>query len=975
MKLDFDELSPEEIQLVLLEEIESEDKLNYLAKTYSKQSNYSIKEKKLIFQNTLQASNKLSNLGKIYYDKEEYSKALPLFNRALDIKKLHLKNSFNSYKKRFNNYPPPPPYFILIHVIYEFFCAIFYIMSYVFNIEKNFMFFSKFSSQAFVSMRYLDVASSLNSLAALHFIMGDYIEAQKSHQIALAIRETHIIADNKPDNINELIQSLENLARIYCYRGYFFRAEPLYQRAFYLSKKQILWKEHRATSLSALADFYEDLGEYSKAEPLFHHTLSICLGSYGEKSIYTANAYCDKARLYCNMRKYTESRFLYKRALVIYEEKLGKEHPNISPILIGLSHFYNHKKLFKKAISLASRALEIKEKKFGKNNLHTSYIIQHLGYFYYKEGVYTLAEELYERVLIINEKHFGLELGIVGILKNYADLLQAKNNVEGAIFFAKRATNILQKNRNKNRKLTKNLKESFLKKHKDTYRTLSEWLVDAGRLVEAEHVIEMLKEEETFSYIRRDRSRDGISSNKTIGYTPQEQPWQQRYEEISTQLIVKNEEFRQLQELGDQRSETEEQRYEQLEKDMDIAEQHLATFCEDIRKASFKRKRRDALAQKNLLEMEYSEQLQGTLENLERIAGKGVVVLHYLVREEKISAWLTTSNIRKALTISVSAKNLRRKIHNYRQTLQQRDSLDAFAQALYQDLIAPFESDLQQAKAHTLMLSLDDALRYIPIAALHDGNRYLAERYKLCIYTAALGGHNLTEKPKAQWQVAGMGVNEAVRLTTDYDIVEEHDFKALSYVTDELEGIIFDQEQKTRGVLSGKICINDCFTKTQFKNILGQRRHSVLHLATHFSLKPGAEANSFLLLGQQQTLSLRELNTGFVFNFKHLDLLTLSACNTAMSDEHGYLDKIGGSEIESFANLAQKKGANAVMASLWAVNDRSTSHLMKEFYRLREEEGLNKVQSLKKAQQLLIDHPRWNHPYYWSGFILMGNWL
>jgi len=178
------------------------------------------------------------------------------------------------------------------------------------------------------------------------------------------------------------------------------------------------------------------------------------------------------------------------------------------------------------------------------------------------------------------------------------------------------------------------------------------------------------------------------------------------------------------------------------------------------------------------------------------------------------------------------------------------------------------------------------------------------------------------------------------------------------------------------------------------------RKFSLVHIASHFQFKPGNETSSFLLLGDGSHLTLERIkNLPNIFG--GVELLTLSACDTATSGEDA-----SGKEFEGFAVLAQRQGAKAVLASLWPVADQSTQLLMQEFYRLREATpGMLKAEALREAQLDLLhgtingdtfdnasrgvkinDHQTsstsfpfnsgapYSHPYYWSPFILIGNW-
>jgi CHAT domain-containing protein len=175
----------------------------------------------------------------------------------------------------------------------------------------------------------------------------------------------------------------------------------------------------------------------------------------------------------------------------------------------------------------------------------------------------------------------------------------------------------------------------------------------------------------------------------------------------------------------------------------------------------------------------------------------------------------------------------------------------------------------------------------------------------------------------------------------------------------------------------------------------------VVHIASHFKFQPGNETQSFLLLGDGTHLTLAEIkNMGQLFS--GVDLLTLSACNTALGDRMG-----DGKEVESFGVIAQRKGAGAVMASLWPVVDESTQLFMREFYRVHTTiQKSTKSASLRQAQLALLrgqiqsggrkntntsvdrgfgstaSQPRFEtdpnapyaHPYFWAPFILIGNW-
>ena len=96
-------------------------------------------------------------------------------------------------------------------------------------------------------------------------------------------------------------------------------------------------------------------------------------------------------------------------------------------------------------------------------------------------------------------------------------------------------------------------------------------------------------------------------------------------------------------------------------------------------------------------------------------------------------------------------------------------------------------------------------------------------------------------------------------------------------------------------------------------------------------------------------------------------LVTLSACNTALSERH---------DVDFVTSLAEAfwiAGSRSVVATLWSVDDDSTGLLMGEFYK-GIKSGKTKSQALRDAQLAVKNDSRFEHPYYWGGIVLFGDW-
>lgn len=269
------------------------------------------------------------------------------------------------------------------------------------------------------------------------------------------------------------------------------------------------------------------------------------------------------------------------------------------------------------------------------------------------------------------------------------------------------------------------------------------------------------------------------------------------------------------------------------------------------------------------------------------------------------------------------------------------------SQQIYQWLIQPIAQELEQSKVKTLTFVLDGTLRNIPIAALHDGERYLIEKYSVAITP----GLQLVE-PRSLSQ--SQRLNALVGGLTE----ERQGFSSLPGVAREATQIA--------SKLNTQIFLDRKFTKQNLQESIQETQFPLIHLATHgqFSSKL---SDTFLLMwddrlaieGLRNLLKSRSDKTP-------IELLVLSACDTAEGDQRATL---------GLAGLAVRSGARSTLATLWAVNDNSTAELMTEFYRSLSQQHMSKAESLRQAQLKLLKDPGYQHPYYWSPFILIGNWL
>lgn len=549
---------------------------------------------------------------------------------------------------------------------------------------------------------------------------------------------------------------------------------------------------------------------------------------------------------------------------------------------------------------------------------------------------------------------------------------------QAALFFAKVAVNKLQDARKRISDLDPSIRECFLKVHQDRYRYLADLLMGMGRFGEAEHVLGMLKDFESYTYTR-DKRREGEAFDR-MPLDAQQTQSMAAFDAATAALVQAGAARDRLIALQRQGSLTPEQQ----------KELGAATTALGAAQTAFRGELGDLAdvvagldATKTPDQAEKADRvasIQPRLISTVRRLGKDVAALHAVVLSDRIHWLLTTSNYQKSIVVPIDITALRKDIGLYRQAISdQAVFITDPASRLYQAAFEPVDKALRAAGVKHVMLSLDDALRYLPMAALHDGKDWLAKRYAFSSFRA-IDEVQTGPSDAAEWRVAALGASKG-----------GSGLSPLPAVPAELSGIV-RADGATTGVLPGVVSLDTAFDRAALGTAMAGG-YRVIHIASHFSLDPSSADKSFLLLGTGHELPLTEFIRDGSFTAIDVDLLALSACQTGVPGGNQ-----NGSEVDaSLAELAQKAGASAVLASLWSVADESTAVLMQRFYAIHAKGGTSKAEALRQAQIALmsmqggtgIDRGKlkpqpgkpkgpavtgYAHPFYWAPFTLLGNW-
>jgi CHAT domain-containing protein len=278
---------------------------------------------------------------------------------------------------------------------------------------------------------------------------------------------------------------------------------------------------------------------------------------------------------------------------------------------------------------------------------------------------------------------------------------------------------------------------------------------------------------------------------------------------------------------------------------------------------------------------------------------------------------------------------------NFFENSNSNEFIETFAQ-LNDLLIKPIEKYLPKEGEH-LTLAIDSSLQKLPWSSLYDGHKYLIEKYSLSL---AIGSK--LQSPKA------LGSNISSLVAGASQFPKNSQFVELPSVRSEISTV--------KAELKGKSLLNSQFTS---QALLKQAENvRILHIASHgqFSSNP----QQTFLLDWNGKFQLSQLNS-LLRNRQDnpLDLLVLSACDTAKGDRRALLG-LAGTAIQS--------GAKSAIASLWLVNDQSQVIFMKEFYTQLLKNKKSKAEALRLAQLKLLGSKEYSSPYYWAGIVLLGSW-
>ncbi len=551
------------------------------------------------------------------------------------------------------------------------------------------------------------------------------------------------------------------------------------------------------------------------------------------------------------------------------------------------------------------------------------------------------------------------------VLKNLGSFFQTQGDTELAIIFLKETINTYESIRSEIQGLDNSLQESYLSSVESTYRDLADLLLTQNRILEAQRVLDLLKVQELSDYLYHVRGNE--ETEQGTGYRPPEEKFLALNQQRTDQLILSSQKLAELEKIPPSNL-TEDQRQEliSLRKEQNSERGKFRDFLESEEVQAVIGDLKANLSTNESLSFNLSQdaKLKEQLQTIKQ-SGRNAAIIYPLILGDRLEIVVVSADTPPLRhTVPISRAELNETILAARQTLttiprQPGHSIGTFEPLakLHDWLIKPIESTLESANIETIIYAPDGALRYIPLAALFDGDneQWLIEKYDINNITAL----SLTDFD----EVAPLDdFNLIAGAFPSHDVTLEFGTRQIP-----LEGLPYavrEVETLAETIPSSSVRLNEQFNGDI---IYEMNSYDVVHLATHAEFVSGRPKDSYIAFGKGEFATLEDVRD---WDLSNVALIVLSACETGVGDTLG-----NGVEVLGLGYQMQQQGADAILASLWSVSDRSTQILMNDFYENLLQGNVTKTAALQEVQRKMLNDDTFSHPYYWASFILIGNGL
>ena len=763
-------------------------------------------------------------------------------------------------------------------------------------------------------------------------------------------------------------KALENLGLIYINLGKYDKVVDFQLQSLAIAReiKDRLGVEQ---SLENLGNAYLVLGKYDKAIEFYLQSLAIAREIKDRNG--EGKALRNLGNAYLAFGKYDKAIDFQLQSLAIVREIKDRSGERDSFLRLGSIYIVLGK--YDKAIDFHLQSLAIVREI--KDRQGECVWLGVLGGTYMLLSEYDKAIESHLQSLAIARELKSLSLESTSLASLGFIFKQIKQS-ELAILFYKQSVNTTEYIRQDIKKISKEEQLSYRNTVIDGYRRLADLLLEKDRVMEALQVLDLLKVQDLQDFLKDVKGNDRTAIG--VEMLPQEQKFLDEFNTIQDRAVKLGGELTELRKLQTL-TPRQQQRLNEIEQIQQQVNQQLTAHLQSDSTKTLIAQLQQTAAKQNTNLNAYKD-LSARVQRL----GQGTALFYPLILDNRIELVLFIPNqppIHRS--VNIKQTELQAEIKTFRQQLEaQSPNIETTANELYKKLIAPIEPDLKAAKIQTIIYAPDGQMRYVPLAALHDGKQWLVERYLINNVTA-VSLTNLDPNPNQQSQVLAGAFEKGKYSFTVND--KSYNFVGLPFAGKE----VTDLAQTIPNTV--KLVDNE-FSRA--KVLPNMKTSNIIHLATHAAFVEGSPDNSFILLGNGDRINLREVSE---WDLPNVTLVVLSACQTALGGNLG-----NGIEILGFGYQLQRAKVRAAIASLWTVSDGGTQQLMSAFYTAIKTGKVSHAEALRQAQVALITgdyealgeprgefvsvEPRLRakpssaptkltHPYYWAPFKMIGNGL
>jgi CHAT domain-containing protein/tetratricopeptide (TPR) repeat protein len=783
------------------------------------------------------------------------------------------------------------------------------------------------------------MARVLNNIGTLQRYQGDYVQALDYYRKSLAIHQEF-------DNKYGIVTSLGNMGVVFSAQGNFAKALEYYQKSLAMSEAEDD-KEGIAITLGNIGVLHRKQGNYAQALDYYRKSLAMS-EAIGDK-VGIAQMLNNIGTIHLQQRNYVQALDYYRKSLVMREESRDKHGTAHTMMAIGVIHTSQGN--YAQAWEYYQKSLAIKEAIRDKDGI--AGLLLHIGIYHNKQGHYSQALDFAERATTL-AREIGSLYTLWDARLNAGLAYRALNQSDQARLAFEEAIAVIETMRVQVAG-SEQEQQRFFEDKLSPYHAMVDLLVAQNNPAEALTFAERAKARALLDLLYSGRT------NITKAMTGEER---ERERMLRSEIISLN---TQVTRAGRQ-DKPDRARLSELESRREKARLNYEAFQTSLYAA-----RPELRVQRGEAQVIKAEEIAALAPDARSALLEYVVMddVTYLIVGAK-AAGKAEAEVR-VYTLPIKRDDLAKQTEAFRRQLARRDlGFRVSATRLYALLLKPAEAQLRGKT--NLVIVPDDKLWDLPFQSLLTGaNRFLIEDAAIAYTPSLTALREMAKRLKNQ----GANSASATLLALGNPLVGRETINrvALAMRDEKLDPLPETElEVKTLkrlyGLSRSKVYIGAEAREDRVKSEAGQA--GILHFATHGILNNASPMYSHLALAQGDTNEDGLLEAWELMQLDlKAELVVLSACETARG-------RIGAGEgMIGLSWALFVAGVPTTVVSQWKVESASTRGLMLGFHRQlmapSAKAKATKAEALRQAALKLMKNPATSHPFYWAGFVLVGD--